>query len=229
MFISYIMIANDLFEVNQDYALKYFEGKFNQLDEPYRRVFIDSISKNLKDLTTHKSYERYFGQLAFARLIDNFIAYLKDLLGEIINSKPQVLRSSESEKLDFILSFDTIEEMRNAIAEKKIEKLFYGSFNDINKFFLHNLGIEIFSSQDELEIMESLCRKRNLIVHNRGIINNEFLKKYSDLPFKVGDVLLFTFDSILEGNTVLFQLAHSIDEQVALKFELNRQPFFRVL
>ena len=63
--------------------------------------------------------DRMLEELTITRTVDNYLSYISDLLALIYKSKPEMLKSEEEERLDFILSFDNLDELRNAIAEKK--------------------------------------------------------------------------------------------------------------
>ena len=172
-------------------------------------------------LLDSRTYEIYFSQMAFARTVDNFITYFKDLLAEVINVSPEILRSKEQERLDFILQFDTIEELRNVIAEKKIEELFYRGILDINKFFEEKLGIKLFKTEEDLNNVNALVKQRNLIVHNRGRINKQFLKEFPKSNFEENKYLVFSYENLSRINVMLSNFLVYIDKEVGSKFGLE--------
>jgi hypothetical protein len=159
--------------------------------------------------------------MVYRRVLDSFLGYMKDLLAETIIVKPQLLKSKETERLDFILGFDDLTELRAAIAERKIERLFYGGFGDIAEFYAKRIGIELFDSQEALQKVILMTKLRNLIVHNRGIINATFKKEYPDYGLAVGDPLEFNFGNILTDLSFLLDTALAIDKKVGTKFGLS--------
>ncbi|WP_330746980.1 hypothetical protein [Chryseobacterium sp. CP-77] len=116
------------------------------------------------------------GTMMYIKIVDNFQNYFKEILSEIVKIRPEILKSKETEKLDFILSFNSREEMINAISEKKINSLFYLGINDLKKYFSKKLNVEIFKDR-EYEI-NLIVKQRNLAVHNRSVINKEFITEF---------------------------------------------------
>ena len=57
--------------------------------------------------------------MCYARTIDNTITYFKDILGEVILTTPNILKSKETERLDYILNFNNFDELKIALSEKK--------------------------------------------------------------------------------------------------------------
>jgi len=55
-------------------------------------------------------------ELVLTRTVDNFLCFLSDLLALIYKAKPEMLRSSENEKLDFVLQFSDMDQLRSAVA-----------------------------------------------------------------------------------------------------------------
>lgn len=171
-----------------------------------------------------KSYEKYFGQMAYTRMTDNVLSYFKDILVEVIKSKPQILKSSEKESLDYIFSFNSMEELIEDITEKNIEKLFYGSIKDIKKFFLDKLGINLFKDEMVEKNFDQFIKQRNLIVHNRGIISKEFSKTFSNehITWVPGNILGFTYQNLSNINGIMTNLLVDLELIIAEKFKLEQ-------
>jgi hypothetical protein len=170
-----------------------------------------------------KTYEKYFGQMAYTRMTDNILSYFKDVLVEVIKSKPQILKSNEKESLEYIFSFSNMEDLIEDITEKNIEKLFYGSINDIKKFFNDKLGIQLFKDAITENNFEQFVKQRNLIVHNRGIITYEFAKKFSNehVTYIPGNVLSFTYESLSKINGAMTNLLVDLEILIVEKFKLE--------
>jgi hypothetical protein len=80
------------------------------------------------------------------------------------------------ETLDFILSFNDYKSLIKAIAEKKIEMLFYQGIDGIQKFFKERIGVKLF--KEKYEQINLLVKQRNLAVHKR----QNFKRFYSTVP-----------------------------------------------
>jgi hypothetical protein len=182
----------------------------------------NEINIKLFDLN---SYERVFGQMTLCRYVDNFLCYLKDVLVEVMNKQPNILRSSETEKLEDILSFDSMEELREYIVEKKLKALFYKNFDEINKFFTARLGIDILG--ENASNLNLLIKQRNAIVHNRAKINMEIIELDPLLHGNFNEQLIYTYNELDKISLFLNDLAMDIDAKLINKFNLttNKNPF----
>lgn len=219
LFLIYILFAN---HSNKDEIKKtittvvYSEG--NKISERFIETLNNDIGDSIFDI---KNYEIYFSQMAYSRLVDNALCYFKDILSEVVLKKPEILKSSEKEPLDYILSFNSMESLLIDLSEKKIKQLFYGKFSDIKKFFLDKLGIELFKNTIEEKNFNQFIKQRNLIVHNRGIVNQEFLDEFKNTHLKIGNGLYFKFETLSMLNKEITNLIVDIDIKVREKFKLE--------
>jgi len=160
--------------------------------------------------------------MTFSRAVDSFLQYLKNILTEVIQVKPQLLKSGEKEKLDFILDFDDIQELRKALAEKKIESLFYLGFKDICDFFESRVGVKLVDANEDLEKLALQTKIRNLIVHNSGKINSEFKREFPNYkPLVIGGSIRLRYKDILKENSFILKCVESIDNKITSKFGLS--------
>lgn len=136
----YFKVSNNL--INDDLLksivkLKNFNDK---LEVPY-----DLDATKEKEFLEINYYEKSLSTMMYVKTMDNFENYFKEILAEIVRCEPRVLKSKQTEQLDFILSFDNFNDLIDAIAEKKIESLFYQGIDGIQKFFKDKIGVEIFA------------------------------------------------------------------------------------
>lgn len=158
--------------------------------------------------------------MMYIKTIDNFENYFKEILSEIVISEPRVLKSKETEQLDFILSFDNYESLINGIAQKKVEALFYQNIENIQKFFKDKIGIEIFEGKEEQ--INLLIKQRNLAVHNRGKISKELVSLFPNEDFVENMYLNFTFDYVEKLVPALYKIVSELDYKFREKFKLKQ-------
>lgn len=203
---------------SKDMLISIYDDKSN----PISRHHVKCIeSTDLKELLRIENYQQYFGQMAFARSIDNFISYFKDILSEIVISNPNILKSQETESLEFILNYSSFEDLVKAIADKQIERLFYKGINDIEIFFIKKLGIPLFKDDTIKFAFNFLNKKRNLIVHNRGKITKDFVREFPSMKDNLGQYLLFSYDDISIINLSIHNFLVDLDREISEKFNLN--------
>ncbi|WP_289063905.1 hypothetical protein [uncultured Zobellia sp.] len=199
--------------------------EFYKEEEP--NTISDNLEKFLKsdasdEIFKVETYELFFGQMAFCRIIDNALCYFKDILTEVVKKEPRILKSSkEKETHDFILSYESMEELLVALSDKKIKELFYGSIEDIKKFFKDRLGIELFERKEDENDFSLVIKQRNTIVHNRGRITQELADEFPVFREIVGQNLFFKYDRLSIINKLINNVIIDIDIKLRAKFGLD--------
>lgn len=197
----------------------------NLYEEPENIVssnFVEFLkTSESDDIFNIHTYEQFYGQMSYARIIDNVLTYFKDILGEIIIKQPNILKSNETETYEFILNYDSIEEIRIALSEKKIESLFYKGIKDIEDFFKSRLNVDLFTSDEDRKEFNQAIKNRNIIVHNRGRINSEYLREFPDSNFKIGETLLFSYEAISNIHLIINNFVAHLDMNLANKYNLD--------
>ena len=219
LFLIYILSANhpDKDDIKMNLAEIFSDDK-----NKYAEKFISAMKSDVGDkIFDPQNYEIYFGQMAYCRMADNALCYFKDILSEVVLKRPEIIKSSEKEPLDYILSFKDMESLLVALSEKKIKQLFYGKFIDIKKFFLDKLGIELFENQTIENNFVQFIKQRNIIVHNRGIINQEFIDEFKNCGFTLGHSLYFKYENLSIINKEISNIISEIDLKVRNKFDLE--------
>ncbi len=214
----YFKVSNNL--INEDFIKSIAKLKsFNEkLKVPY-----ELDPKLEKEFLEINYYENTLSTMMYVKTIDNFENYFKEILSEIVISEPRVLRSKETEQLDFILSFSDYQSLINAIAEKKIENLFYQGIDVIQKFFKERIGVEVFKEKsDQINL---LVKQRNLAVHNRSKISKEFIRQFPDENFEVNMRLNFKFDYVEKIVHVLHLIINELDYEFSKKFNINQVEY----
>lgn len=211
----YFKVSNNL--INEDLLKSIAKLKtFNDnLEVPY-----ELDPKLEKEFLEINYYEKTLSTMMYVKTIDNFENYFKEILSEIVITEPRVLKSKETEQLDFILSFTDYQSLINAIAEKKIEALFYQGIDGIQKFFKKRIGVEVF--KDKSDQINLLVKQRNLAVHNRSKISKEFVRQFPNKDFVENMYLNFTFDYVEKIVPALYKTINELDYEFTKKFNLNQ-------
>lgn len=219
LFLTMYLLGNEYLKKNKESVTKGLESMYEgQSPNP----ITDMINtKKIDKLFDSQTFEIFYGQMCFAKTIDNILTYFKEILSEIVLKQPQILKSKETERLDFILNYSTIQELRVAIAEKKIEALFYAGFEKIELFFNERIGIDLFESEEQKNDFNFSILSRNLIVHNRGIVSKEYLKKTKTNTLNLGEKIHSTFENISLLNISIINFIGRIDKILINKFKLD--------
>lgn len=214
----YFRVSNNL--INEDLLksiakLKSFNDKLE--------VSYELDAKLEKEFLEINYYENTLSTMMYVKTIDNFESYFKEILSEIVITEPRVLKSSEKEQLDFILSFSDYQTLIAAIAEKKVEALFYQGIDGIQKFFRDRIGVEIFKEQSEA--INLLVKQRNLAVHNRSKISKEFIRQFPNENFEEHMRLNFKFDYVQKLIPALYKIINDLDYEFSNKFKLIQKEY----
>lgn len=177
------------------------------------------------DRVTHKlmSFEPLICEMMLARSVDDFLTYVSDLLALVFATRPQAMSTSEaerSERLDFILQFQSMGDLISAIAEKRVQDLSYQGVRQLTDYLSRRLDFALFSDQESLSQVEVLVEMRNLITHNHGIVNRLVKRKYPSFPGSAGEKIDLNIIAVTESVKVLSQYAAGIDECAIAKFSL---------
>jgi hypothetical protein len=216
LIIIMFMLGDDLIDQNRDLARQTLAELID--NTKFNEIIKSEVGDRLFSITSH---EHFYGQMCYARTIDNILSYFKEILGEVILKKPQILKSKEAERLDFILNFNTIEELILAVVEKKVEQLFYGGINDIKAFFNDRLGIQLFKTDIDEKAFSLAVKNRNLIVHNRGIVNKNYIKDFPEFQPLEGESLSFEYGDLSSNNVLFNNFIALLDYEIASKFDLD--------
>lgn len=168
-------------------------------------------------LTTHR---QLLLELLLCRAVDNFLTYTSEILALIYRSRPETLRSNETERLDVILQYNSMDELVAALAEKRVNELSYLGLERLSNHLYKRLGFSLFELTDALTRAVRIVELRNLITHNRGVLNDRFLSRVSNFPARVGESVILEMRTVLDDINFLSRSVKDMDTRAAAKFSL---------
>ena len=163
-------------------------------------------------------------EMILCRLVDNFTAYLADIIREVLQSRPEVMRSAEQVRLDHVLSYRSIEDFTRDLIERKITELSYLGFNQLIDWFSKRLGLDLTQDERMKAVIVEALETRNAIVHNRTIVGPNYLRKVQNPQFEMGDLRKLDVDYVCTVMTTLLSFVNCTDDLAAAKFALSREP-----
>lgn len=162
--------------------------------------------------------------MAYIYLFTSFDEVLLKMIRLVCLHEKNWLISDSELSASEILKCNTTDELHLRLVEKKINLLSWGSYLDkLN--FLKNRGIKICDDKKELfnETILFLSTKRNILVHNNGIWNQESksllkgTKYYNDIEVnKKVDYSLYSFE---EASNSVVDAVKYLYEQICDKFD----------
>lgn len=153
-----------------------------------------------------------------------FISYLLSLYSEILNLKPEILKMRNSDikikKIIDGLKENTLLDMLIEDEIFEIGTLRFDKFVDkFNKIRLPIFDDSLGEKQSIEKRFKLLWFTRNILIHNDGIINDEFLKNIQDANYKKGDRINVTLEILGENIALIETLADNINKRAIDKIK----------
>lgn len=159
-------------------------------------------------------------QMFFCRAVDNFLTYISELLTLIFTVRPETLRSSAQVRLDYILQFDSMPDLLNSLVERRVNELSYQGMEELANELRDRVGLQVFRDDALRQTAVRLIETRNIIVHNRGIINRHFIRRVPEAAAELGRSVALTGLAIFDDIYDLAGVAFDLDRTSVKKFSL---------
>lgn len=205
---------------------------FQKISSGAKSKFIDhcqsvlNIAADLKNLLfplspaapTKNIEGKILVRILFSSCVDNFEAYLSDLLYEIYLAQPETLKSSNQVTVKEVLDCNDIQEFITYYAKKKLSKLQRGS---VKGFINENSQINDLKamSLQQQEDVEKIFQIRHLFAHQNGVVDEKFLR-YFPGEFAINDSYEMSMDVFIEHIDYLADTANRIDDSALKKYSL---------
>jgi hypothetical protein len=167
-------------------------------------------------------------------MANNFSSYLSETLQLVMIKKPEILRSSEKISTEEVLQFGRVDDLIAYIADRKIAELAYAGLRGLESFLKERLGVDLFETAEERYLLTVLIELRNVHTHNRGHINEIFLKRVggatnTSFKFTHGDCYHVDLDdfAVLSRNAI--HIALRLDAVLSKKFRIKRTKYVKRL
>ncbi len=163
-------------------------------------------------------YLPMMSELILTRSVDILLTYVARLMALIFTTKPETLRSKSQVEVEYILSFDSREEMLTALADDEVNRLAYLGMRQLAENLEKKLGLPLFPQKTDLGHAIDVIEARNLIVHNAGIVNRTYLKRQPHSTQQLGEQIKIA--SPTEAPAFLAHAVVDIDARAIAKFGL---------
>ncbi|MCO5065450.1 MAG: hypothetical protein M9924_13700 [Rhizobiaceae bacterium] len=157
---------------------------------------------------------------------DSFLWYLSNIIQDCIKKRPELLRSSETIKIDDLMQFRTKSDLVEYLIDRKVNDLSYGGLRKMEQYFQERLGVDLFLDSNTRDMLNLFIEVRNIYVHNRGFVSTIFLQRVDNtcgLEPKLGERLHIDFDWYARFQGAAVTSAISVDSTLAMKFGLKRK------
>ncbi|HHF2868955.1 TPA: hypothetical protein ACPJZQ_004113 [Vibrio alginolyticus] len=175
------------------------------------------VANLIKEKLIPLKHRSFLIDMTLSYLISYQEAMFKDYLFVVLTNNTTCLKSNNKITYSELLDFSDFGELVASIADKEVEKIGRGSIDDIHKYFIEKFNIDLSDYDMWNEIVESTYR-RNLIIHNKGIVNQVYLNRFFDAV--IGDKPHIDIDYIVNASKNLIGLSTFIYSSLISKFKL---------
>lgn len=134
-------------------------------------------------------YGELLRQTVLVRTVDSYLTYVSETLGEVFRRRPEMLRSEKHVRLDLVLQHHTMDDLISTLAEREVERLAYLGLDDLSNELEKRFGLVLFELDEQRDRAVIDVERRNLIVHNRGVVNGRWVAKVGRDHGVEGDAL----------------------------------------
>ena len=167
-------------------------------------------------------------EMAFCRDINSFLTYLADLMTLIYEKYPKKLPSNKQTTYGFCIEHHMAGDLIPALAEETVMALTHQNLDALAKYFKKNLDLVLFT-KDTDAVNASLCIDiRNIVTHNRGIVNRFFIYRNPRFADDLGKRVVINEEDSREMLGTLGYYTRQLDLRAVKKFELATiEPEFK--
>ena len=163
------------------------------------------------------------------RSVDNFLSYMSEIMQASIRRKPELLKSNEQVRIDDVLRFSNQRDLIDFLLNRKLNELAYGGIRAIEEFLESRTNIPIASNEEARGKLSVAIELRNVYTHNRGILNELFIGRLSNVShefdFNIGKPFHASFDDVSSLANNLFDLACELDQEFVQKFRIRKKRY----
>ncbi|NEX94649.1 hypothetical protein [Caulobacter sp. 17J65-9] len=159
---------------------------------------------------------------------NSFLCYYSEIIQAAINKRPELLKSSQTIRLDEVLAFKRYSDIVSYLVDKRINSLSYGGILQMEEYMRDRLGIETFKDDDQKHLLLIFIELRNILTHNRGVVNDLFLsrvKNHMGFKFRSGKQFHCDLDVFARLSKNCIDVACDIDKGVCEKFGIQRKRY----
>lgn len=170
-----------------------------------------------------------FLEIFLSRSVDNLQTYLVDVIREVFKKRPEVLSDHKKElSVSEILTYPSLESMLSAIIETKVQTLAYGGFRKLRDWCTRR-GIPLAVRDHDFKDVVELIATRNVIAHNRGVVNDLYASLVANPVFAQGDLRCLQKEDLDKCRLLLGRVVDDSDSAIAAKFSLDTAPISSIL
>jgi hypothetical protein len=158
----------------------------------------------------------FMRDMSLVYLVSQFEAMLQKFIGHALNKHPTALSSGRALTLDELKKCGRIKDAIGAVIEKEVTDVMQQDIDQMDDYLARKWGVTMSGSPKWSQFRESFYR-RNIILHNSGIVNGKYRQK---THYRGKDVQLRVSYDYLTKSVSAFQ---QIAERLVMHFGDHRK------
>ena len=174
----------------------------------------------------------HFLKTQFIALITEFELLLSKIVRAYYSNFEGSLDQREVKfKIEDIKKFDNIADIRNFIIEGEVFKFTSGNLEDWSSFLKEKFSIDLKKVAPKWEVFTEYFSRRNLYIHNDGVVNDEYIRRNKGTEFSIGEDAEISVrylrnsieDFLIVGSTIIFMTWNHVSskEMDKIREQLN--------
>lgn len=141
-----------------------------------------NIPKELKEEYQKLEIEEKQEEILYSGSLMLLITYFENMIAGVIKKDfikhpERVSLKEKTVSYKLLTEVGNIDDIRDILIDQEVTNMMYDSLNGWKKFFQKSLKLELRSWEEKFDILQEIIARRNLFVHNNGVINNTYLNK----------------------------------------------------
>lgn len=142
------------------------------------RTSIREFDERIKTIFSADKSIRQIQNSSLISLVSTAESFISSILHIFYEAHPKALNAKDKQfTYDELSSFKTIEDAKLSVVSWRIENLLRGSVEEWIDFFEKQLKLKIPNARINIRPVVEIFQRRNLLVHNDGVINNIYISK----------------------------------------------------
>jgi hypothetical protein len=166
------------------------------------------------------AHRAFLDEMLFCRGVNSFLTYLADLMTLIYERYPTKLPSNKRMTYGFCIEHHMAGDLIPALAEETVLGLTHQNLGELSEYFTKNLDLVLFKDETHSARAARAVDIRNIITHNRGIVNRFFIQRNPSFADHLGKRVLITEEYSEELLGTIGYCARQLDLRAIKKFRL---------
>ncbi len=181
-------------------------------DTPFYSYLPKNIKKEYQKFEAREKQKEILYRGSLLLVVTYFENLIASVLRENFAKYPQRIALNEkSVSYKMLTEVNDIEEIKDILIDQEVTNKMYESLLDWKNYFQKNIKLELKAWEEKFDVLQEIIARRNLYVHNNGIINNIYIKLiHDDDQYSLGEELIIDREYIDESVNTIEYLGMSL-------------------